>query len=103
MSQVCYLTKDKTGRTLEVVSGWDKPLQQYFMTLFDTDRDDQPVWTALSNPSPEDAVGVDRFKRMLVLRQLDVPQDYWEVVQRQEGNLRYTWDQEHNTWVCTKL
>lgn len=92
MSQIKFKTTTEDGMKVLVVAGWDRPLQEYFMTVYseedpDAEDDDAIVWTALDDHSPDDAKGTHRLREKLVELKISVPDRFWAEVEKQEGNV----------------
>jgi hypothetical protein len=88
MSQVSFKVF-KDGEELQVVAGWDYPLQTYFLTVFD--NDDDVVWATLDHPSVMDCHSTDRLSKQLTSMGVDVPAEFWERVQRKERNVIHSY------------
>lgn len=53
MSQIYFNSKLKDGRDVEVMTGWDRPLQHFFVTLFDPfagEDDEEVIWSSMDDP-----------------------------------------------------
>ena len=106
MSQVKWKTRwtppgsDKEYR-VEVMGGWDNPLQGYFLTIFnlDADGDDDGEEDVLWDSMSKDGYP---FKSTAPLETalselgIDAPMDskgidFWEIVSFQEGNVLYNY------------
>lgn len=86
MSQISFTTTYQ-GHPAQVVAGWDRPLQHFFLTVFDL-RPDAPQETFWDNliPSPEDAASTDRLRFQLDTMGIAAPEDFWRRVELREGN-----------------
>jgi hypothetical protein len=97
MSQVSFKAIHK-GNCIEVMAGWDRPCQEYFLTLFDAE--DEPFWSTLEHP---EFVQGDKHRLKPVLESMGItpPTGFWEVVERQEGNVSYV----HNgqDWIARQV
>lgn len=95
MSQVKFKTK-YNGETVEVMAGWDNPLQGFFMTIFGqpTEEDDEPIlYNNLADPNAPGAMGFSRdteyFKHKLEELGIIAPAGFWQLVNRKEGNVHH--------------
>lgn len=88
MSQVKFETTYK-GKAVEVMAGWDRPCQHYYLTVFDMDpdADTEVVWSTLDHPDQAaDQQGTVRIRARLNAMLIDTPDEFWERVERNEGN-----------------
>jgi hypothetical protein len=89
VSQVKFKTPF-IGKRIEIMAGWDRPLQHYFLTIFNLDEDEDEVyWSTLDFPSDEDNHGTERLRRQLDSMGIPAPEGFWERVERQEGNVNH--------------
>jgi len=85
MSQVKF-ESPFAGKSVEIMAGWDRPLQHYFLTIFNMDdSEDEVYWSTLDFPSDEDK-DTSRIRRQLDSMGIQTPEGFWERVERQEGN-----------------
>jgi len=99
MSQVRFKTTYE-GKNVEVMAGWDNPLQYYHLTIFNLDDPDEEVifsgmdhW-GFSTKSP------DRLHEQLQMMGIESPVGFAERVQKKLGNVFMTWDGEN--WIDSK-
>ena len=92
MSQVKFETTYR-GKPVEVMAGWDIPMNHYYLTVFDMDEeaDEEVIWSTLDRPDQRDATGTERLDAQLAIMSIDVPKGFWETVHLQEGNAMYVW------------
>lgn len=97
MSQVKFRAVTESG-PVEVMAGWDRPLREYFMTIFDlTPNDDnETVWSTIDHYSAENTFSTKRLRKQLTEMGLLAPEGFWELVERQEANVTYTF--ENGAW-----
>jgi len=86
MSQVLFKTTYE-GRQAEVMAGWDNPVGNYFLTVFDLDADDEVIWSAMDHPDREDFEGTDRLEAQLQSMGIEAPAGFWHRVHQQERNV----------------
>lgn len=93
MSQVFFRGVHKS-RQVEVMAGWDPPLNRYFGTVFDldaTDDEDEVIWNTLyADYSATDYSSTERLQKQLKDMGLEAPDGFWERVHRQEADAVYT-------------
>jgi len=90
MSQVKFKTSYQ-GKPCEVMAGWDRPLAEFYMTLFDLDpeADDETFWSAIAFPSDVDRKSTLRLRTKLVEFGITPPDGFWERVERREANVTH--------------
>lgn len=90
MSQVKFETTYR-DKPVEVMAGWDRPLQHFFLTVFDLDPDaeEETVWNTLDHPDARDAHGTERLDAQLAIMGIEVPESFWEKVHLREGNVHH--------------
>jgi hypothetical protein len=83
------------GRFVDVMGGWDRPLQEFFLTVFDLecaeDADTDVIWSNIDDPSEADRRGTDRLRAKLKAFGITPPTDFWEQVERREGNITHVY------------
>lgn len=97
MSQVKFKTK-YDGKNVEVVGGWDNPLQSHHLTIFDLDAPDDAetdvLWCQM------DHVGfpktLEPLQKQLFIMGIDPPEGFWECCSLHEGNVVFTY--RDNEW-----
>jgi len=100
MSQISFRSTYNEHQ-VEVVAGWDPPLQNYFLTVFDLDADEdesEVAWSAINNPDDEDYRSTDRLQAQLRSMELEAPEGFWDRVHRQERNVTHIFDD--GVWVA---
>jgi len=88
MSQVKFLAP-MGGREVEVVGGWDRPLKEFFLTVFETDDEDTVIWSAMHDPKAADKLNTERLREQLVRMGIEAPKGFWEKVELREANVVY--------------
>lgn len=86
MSQIVYQTEDREGRSVEVMTGWDRQLQYHFLNvsrLSDDGEDIELLYTNLNRESP--GMRVDEIRIELAERGIAIPSD---LVERLEEDRR---------------
>lgn len=88
MSQVKF-TAVIDGREVEVMAGWDRPLQEFFMTIFGPEDDDEEniIWSSVSNWSEVDQSYTTRLRKVLDSFNIEPPKTFWDIVELREGNV----------------
>jgi hypothetical protein len=93
MSQVSYKTV-YDGRNVEVVGGWDAPLNSYHLTVFDLDAPDTAYTDVIYCQLDSFPMGQPRtlgpLKEALQDIGLTVPNSFWVACEKQEGNVLYS-------------
>jgi len=101
MSQVKFNTTYK-GLPAQVVSGWDRPLGYYHLTIYNVrlDADEDVLWDGLSK------LGFCRDIKLLreVIEGLGIkpPPDFYERVALNEGNVLHSYS-ESKGWTVRRL
>lgn len=89
MSQV-YFETTKNGRRLEIMGGWDVPLQHYHLMVADLDApitENDLVFASLDDPTTSGCKKVGPFVQVLMRLGIDAPPGFWDRFRRQEGNV----------------
>ena len=93
MSQVKFKTEYE-GEEVEVMAGWDRPLQGYFLTIFGSE--DEPIYSNLDDIACSEGMGfmpdTGHFREVLTKFNIKVPEEFWARVELQEGNVNHTFD-----------
>jgi len=96
MSQVKFRTKYE-GKPVEVVGGYDRPLDYHHLTIFDLDpeAEEETVWSCLDHEAFPFGMRTTRVAQE-VLNKLGIepPEGFWEQCERKLGNVLITWDGE---------
>lgn len=82
MSQIKFHAQYKK-QPVEVMAGWDRPLQEFFLTLFD--RDNEAVWSTMGEIIPPQTP--DEVVEFLSRFQIDPPDGFADRLSRKEGNV----------------
>jgi hypothetical protein len=87
MSQVKFKT-NHPWFPVEVVCGWDNPLQYYHFTIFDLrpNREDECVYSCLDQLEPFKEITTDKWKAKIKEFDIEVPEGFWERVELKESN-----------------
>jgi hypothetical protein len=91
MSQVLFRGVLSNNTPVEVMAGWDHPLQHFYLTIFDLseDAEEETVWSTIAYPNTADSKGTARLRAKLVEMGLRAPPTFWELVEKKEGNAQY--------------
>lgn len=88
MSQVKF-TAPMGARDVEVMGGWDRPLKEFFLTVFETDDEDTVIWSAMHDPMSQDKLNTDRLRTQLTKMGIEAPKGFWDKVELRESNVVY--------------
>jgi len=100
MSQIKFRTEFQ-GKAAEIMAGWDAPLGYYHFTVFDADpeAEEELLWDGLGN------LGfcrkLDTIRETVDTLGLEPPPEFYDLIDRREGNVIYNWDGEQ--WIRTRL
>lgn len=86
------MSDDFVARQVEVMAGWDRPMGEFFMTVFDlapVNEDEEVLWSAMYNPKAEDRMGTTRLRAKLTEMGIVAPAGFWEKVEKREGNVQH--------------
>lgn len=79
-------------RPIEVVAGWDRPLQEFFLTIqfLDTSPTEELefLYSNLDEPSSRD---LDYYQAVIARHQILVPDLFWPSIQDDQRLNRGTW------------
>lgn len=92
MSQVKFETI-YDGKNIEVVGGYDPPLNFYHFTIYNLDQEDDIIWCNLSQYMAF-PTNNDRYKELVKEMGIEVPEGFWELCEKKKGNVFYQWDGE---------
>jgi hypothetical protein len=108
MSQLFFKTEYK-GEKVTVMTGFDRPCNHYFYTVFKDDveeDEDDVLWSSMDNDPASDSAGGYPTVGMLLERvmQNELPQppdtaNWASLILLNEGNVRYRYD---NGWPKAK-
>jgi hypothetical protein len=78
-----------SGKPLEVVAGWDRPLAEFYLTLFhlDPQEEAETFWSTLDEPSEQDTRSTARLRAKLFDLGIQAPPGFWETVELRESNV----------------
>ena len=91
MSQVKFRAVTESG-PVEIMAGWDRPLQEFFLTVFDLvpEAEEETLWSTVNLPSSIDTKTTLRIRTKLVELGIEAPEGFWERVERREANVTHT-------------
>lgn len=83
MSRISYKIPYK-ATTVEVVAGWDNPLNTFFLDVIDADDEDKIIYSSMSDPNTD--ASLDALA--CVLHDLDIitPENFWSMVAKKQKN-----------------
>ncbi len=88
MSQVKFAGTRKGGEKVAVVGGWDRPLREFFLTIFVADSEDEEiVWSDLLAPSKLKQEDTHYLRGKLTEYGIEAPEGFWDRVERREANV----------------
>jgi len=90
MSQINYSTELPDGRAVDVMAGWDRPCNHFFLSVFDMSteeaRDEEKmVYATIFDSHPMDEDSTLRLQAKLAELGLRSPEGFWEKVELREG------------------
>lgn len=90
MSQVKFKTT-LNGKPVEVMAGWDIPLQGFFLTVFDLaeDAEEECIYSGMDDPKTRMGFmpKTDYFRDILATEYgIVAPEGFWDLVEKREGN-----------------
>lgn len=83
MSQVSF--KAGPDGTFEVMAGWDRPCQEFYLTVFDAEE--EVVWSTLGSVDPGLRESTLFIRTQLTKMTIQAPDGFWERVERREANV----------------
>jgi len=86
MSQV-YFKANHNGKRVEVMSGYDPPLNYFFLTVFKVDLNDEEedlLWSELDHFGFDELRTTEPLKKVLNDLEIVPPDNFWETVELQE-------------------
>lgn len=94
MSQIKYFTTDEQGHNIEIMSGWDRPMNGYHLTVtnLDATEDDPTDGILYCQLDDEDfslfrqPKSIDQLKPKLDALHLSVPEEFWDAAALRLGN-----------------
>lgn len=88
MSQINFKAEYK-GQVVEVMTGWDHPLQYYHLTLFDSNG--ESIWCNLDQPQafPKSLATI---KNWLSGLEIQAPIGLWKLIEKHERNVNYVYE-----------
>ena len=102
MSQVKFPATTNQGVRVEVMAGWDRPLKEFYMTLFFADDpsndpgDDEALWSTVGERGLEGHPDTKRIRENLARFGITAPEGFWDRVELQEANVIHTL--KDNAW-----
>ena len=88
MSQVKF-TSTLNGKPCEIMAGWDRPCQEYYLTVFDLNPDEEVCWSTIDSPDESLAHETGYLRQRLGVMGITSPEGFWERVERREGNVTH--------------
>ena len=89
MSRISF-TSRYDGLRVEVVAGWDRSLQCFFMTIFNLDvtdeDDDEIIWDDSQDYDFSVLRSTDKLQEKLASLYIEAPKGFWNRVELKEGN-----------------
>lgn len=85
MSQVRF-SGNYRGGIVEVMAGWDRPMNEYYLTVFDEFHD--VVWSTLDVCLEDNALANTKaIQHQLDTMEITAPAEFWERVAQKTGNV----------------
>ena len=89
------------GEKIEVLAGWDKPMQEYFMTIFGPDG--ESLWSSIDHPDETNSHGIEALRLQLVRLGIDgFPPQLWDEIVKSgkanEGNVICQFNHIEGKW-----
>lgn len=102
MSQVSFRTT-YDGHNVEVVGGWDRPLNGYHLAIFNLDvgeDDEQTLWCNLdlSPTSRAFPSSTEPHRKQLASMGIAPPPAFWELTELREGNVFHRFNPDTRQW-----
>jgi hypothetical protein len=88
MSQVTFYT-EYNGKRVEVLGGWDRPLQHFFLTVLSANDDDDDDDGYDYVTSIEDSRTTHKLREKLDKLSIKAPEEFWSRIERKEGNVTH--------------
>lgn len=95
MSQIKFNSKLKNGDKVEVMGGWDSPLQEYFVTIF---LDDGEVHASTMDNGGRSKADV---QELLDDNGINPPPGFWQLMDLREGNTVHRF--VNDKWIYNKV
>lgn len=92
MSQVRFKVKADDNKEYEVLAGWDRPLREFFLTVFvfeDGEEADEPYWSGLGDVDRDKMTDTVQLRKSLQDLGIEAPPGFWERVELREGNVMH--------------
>jgi hypothetical protein len=99
MSQIKFQTK-LNNKNIEIVAGWDKPLQSYHLTVFDLDDDEEDVLYDIWNTHGF-VKSTKEIREYIVGNNISIPEDFFSLIEEKLGNVSYVW--KNNRWISFNI
>lgn len=96
MSQVKFHSVTDQGTQVEVMAGWDRPLKEFYMTLFfvgheaDDPASDEALWSTIGECGLEGHPDTKRIRESLARFGITAPEGFWDRVELREANVIHT-------------
>lgn len=84
MSQIKFRALHK-NQLVEVVAGWDVPLQFFHLTIYD--MNDESIWCNLDYFDFDELKTTTPLKNALAKLNITPPDNFWDFVEKKEGNV----------------
>lgn len=100
MSQVSFKT-EYMGVPVEVVSGWDQPLQYYHFTIFDLrpDADTEYIYSCLDEKNCFSTKTTERWQKKLEQMGITAPPGFWDIAENKNlGNSIFKYKDKEQMW-----
>jgi len=97
MSQVNFKTT-LNGKNIEVVGGWDRPLQGYHFTIYDLDAEEEEeiLYCNLDDRKLVGYMGFtqtnEHYRAICQLMGIELPEHFWDACDMKAGNLQLYWN-----------
>lgn len=92
MSQVKVSTIMKDGTKVEILGGWDRPLREFFISVFNTNPPEDSegiIYSTLGDWNALDRDSTLRLQGKLEKLGVALPDGFWDRVERREGNVTH--------------
>lgn len=95
MSRITF-DAEYNGEIVEVVTGWDRQLGYYHLTIYNQDED--PIWCGLDHLGfCRDISKIEHHLHSLVT---NIPPGTIDLIDQREGNVDYQWDENLEKYNC---
>lgn len=102
MSQVIFDT-ELDGRKVQVVGGWDRPMNGYHLTIYDISDDEERIlYCNMDDRELVDNMGFpptnQRYKDVCEEMGIELPDHFWEACDAKLGNIRLRYNPQTDMW-----